>query len=72
MTKTTLDQLPSIHDTIRSHIEKNGSHYGYSLFDFDSVFASFRDDEAMKENFLQELYDALPTDETKTEDKTNG
>jgi len=62
---TELDQLPSIHDIVRGHIVKTGSHYGYSLGDFDAVFAGFRDDEAMKENFLQELYDALPTDETK-------
>lgn len=61
MTESTnnLDQLASIHDTIRSHIEKTGSHYGYGLNDFDNVYASF-DNEAAKEDFLQELYDNLP------------
>lgn len=56
----TLDQLPSIYETVRSHIEKTGYHYGYSLGDFDAVITSFGDDEAAKEDYLQELYDSLP------------
>lgn len=65
MSKTeTLDQLPSIYEIVRGHIAKAGSHYGYTLGDFDAVYAGFRDDEAgEKENFLQELFDALPKEE---------
>ena len=55
-----LDPLPSIYETVRGYIEKTGSHYGYSLSDFDAVYASFREDEAEKEDYLHELYDALP------------
>lgn len=58
--KTNLDPLPSIYEIVRGHIASTGSHYGYSLSDFDAVYNGFREDEAAKEDFLQELYDALP------------
>lgn len=63
MAKTeNLDPLPDIHEIVREYIVKTGVHYGYSLEDFDSVYESFRGERA-KEDFLQELYDALPTEE---------
>lgn len=54
-----LDALPDIHDTVRDYIVKVGVHYGYNVEDFDSIVASFNG-EPTKEDFLQELYDALP------------
>lgn len=57
--KKELDQLPSIQDEVRAYIERHGVHYGYNLQDFDNIVASFRGQNTL-EDFLQELYDALP------------
>jgi hypothetical protein len=53
-----LDQLNEIHHTVRFFIKQNGSLNGLTLEDFDEEYKALRS-EAAKEDYLQELYDAL-------------
>jgi len=64
MTKPeNLDPLPGLHEIVRAYLVTNGNHSGYNLDDFDNVVESFEGDERGKEDYLQELYDGLPSKE---------